>query len=187
MGLHYVDAYWPAVILIVALFTDLAQQPSVSYLLGVSKHRYLAIQTLIEGVASPDLILSMFWARQYGMVGVAMGTLVPMVVAKLFLQPAYVCRHAGISLRETTLRSSENGYWFRHRWGLQCGGVFRNIDLVNLWRVVVVVILQATLCAVASFFLIFEREDRHRLLSKLRYQGEKGRRPHCLPRRSLPN
>jgi O-antigen/teichoic acid export membrane protein len=172
MGLHYVDAYWPAVILIVALFTDLAQQPSVSYLLGVSKHRYLAIQTLIEGIA--NLILSMYWARQYGMVGVAMGTLVPMVVAKLFLQPAYVCRHAGISLREYYFAILGKSVLVPASLGLAMWWlVFRNIDLVNLWRVVVVVILQATLCAVASFFLIFEREDRHRLLSKLR-SGRKG-------------
>jgi hypothetical protein len=32
------------------------------------------------------------------MIGVALGTLVPSLVVKLFYQPRYVCRHLGISL-----------------------------------------------------------------------------------------
>ena len=91
MGGSYTDAYWPSAILVLAIYCDVAQQPSVAYLLGVFRHRYLAIQTLSEGIA--NLILSMYWARQYGMVGVAMGTLVPMVVAKAVLA-AGICMPA---------------------------------------------------------------------------------------------
>jgi O-antigen/teichoic acid export membrane protein len=165
MGPSYVDAYWPAVILVSALFTDLAQQPSVSYLLGVSRHRYLAFQTLGEGIA--NLLLSMYWARQYGMVGVALGTLVPMVIAKLFLQPAYVCRQTGIPLQEyyvgvlgkSAMVPASLGivtWWF----------LFRSFHLSSLWRVCAVVVLQAALSALASFFFVLERDDRHRILNK---------------------
>jgi len=166
MGSYYVDAYWPSVILITALFCDLAQQPSVAYLFGVSRHRYLAFQTLSEGVA--NLVLSMYWARQYGMIGVAMGTLVPMFVAKVLLQPAYVCRHVGITLREYYVNVLGKSAVVPAVLGLAMWRLFfRNLYLLSLWRVCAIIVLQASLCAVGSFFFVLEREDRNRVLSKL--------------------
>ena len=35
-------------------------------------------------------------ARKYGIVGVALGTTFPLLVSKIFVQPVYVCRIAGI-------------------------------------------------------------------------------------------
>ena len=166
MGSFYVDAYWPAVILIAALFCDLAQQPSVGYLMGVSRHRYLAFQTLGEGVA--NLLLSMYWARYYGMVGVALGTLVPMVVAKLFLQPAYVCRHAGISLSSYYIDVLGKSFVVPALLGLAMWRfLFHNLHLLSLWRVCGIIVLQASVCAIGAIFLVLEREDRNRVLSKL--------------------
>lgn len=166
MGPNYVDAYWPSVILIAAVFCDVAQQPSVAYLLGVSQHRYLAYQTLAEGAA--NLVLSIYWARSYGMIGVAMGTLVPMVVAKLFLQPAYVCRSAGIPLTN----------YYTKMLGVSviipalCSFVIwvsflKKLDLPNLAVVCLVIALQALICAVVAFYFVFESEDRRRVLNKL--------------------
>ena len=166
MGLFYVDAYWPTVILMTGLLCDLAQAPSVAYLMGVSRHRYLALQTISEGVA--NLLLSMYWARCYGMIGVALGTLVPMVFAKLFLQPAYVCRHAGIPLREYYVSVLGKSAIVPALIGLSLWRLlFRNLYLLSLWRVSAIIVLQASLCALGSFFFVLEREDRHRVLSKL--------------------
>ncbi|MGA9041490.1 MAG: oligosaccharide flippase family protein [Terriglobales bacterium] len=172
MGPFYVDAYWPSVILIAALFCDLAQQPSVAYLMGVSRHRYLAFQTLGEGVA--NLLLSMHWARRYGMVGVSLGTLVPMVVAKLLLQPAYVCRHAGIPLRGYYVKVLGNSALVPALCGFAMWRLlFHNLYLLSLWRVCAIVVVQGLLCALGAYFFVLDREDRHRLVSKL------------LPRRSM--
>lgn len=165
MGPNYVDAYWPSVILIAAIFFDLAQQPSVTFLLGTSRHRFLAYQTIAEGVA--NLILSMYWARSYGMIGVAMGTLVPMVVAKLFVQPWYVCRSVGISLTEYYLKVLGGSVLFPALCSLALWALLlRRIELANLGTVCLIVALQSTLCAVAAFFFVFDAEGRRGLLSK---------------------
>jgi O-antigen/teichoic acid export membrane protein len=163
MGSRYVDAYWPSLILVMALYCDLAQQPSVSYLLGVSKHRYLAIQTIIEGIA--NLALSMYWARSYGMIGVAMGTLVPMFVAKMILQPAYVCRSAGLSLTRYYFSDLGTGVMVpalcaTALWGF----LLRNVPLSSLGTVCVVVVLQAAICGVAAFYLTCETSERQMIV-----------------------
>ena len=166
MGSRYVDAYWPTLILVLALYCDLAQQPSVSYLLGVSKHRYLAIQTIIEGVA--NLALSIWWARSYGMIGVAMGTLVPMFVAKMILQPAYVCRSAGVSLAKYYLHDLGAGIMVpalcaTASWGF----LLRNVSFSHLGTVCLVVAVQAAICGVVSFYLTCEAAERQMILSAI--------------------
>jgi O-antigen/teichoic acid export membrane protein len=166
MGARYEDAYWPSLILIAAMFCDLAQYPSVSYLQGVFKHRYLAYQTIAEGVA--NLGLSIYWARSYGMIGVAMGTLVPMFIAKIILQPAYVCRAAGVPLAKYYIRDFGGGIAAP---ALCCVGmwalVFRRMELSNLWVVCTVVALQGVICAVAAFYLVVGAQDRQSLLAKV--------------------
>jgi O-antigen/teichoic acid export membrane protein len=98
MGASYLDAYWPLVLLVVSIFFDVAQLPSVSYMFGVSRHRFLAYQTLGEGIA--NAVLSLALVRSYGLIGVAMGAAIPMIVCKLFIQPVYVCRQSGIPLKK---------------------------------------------------------------------------------------
>jgi O-antigen/teichoic acid export membrane protein len=166
MGAAYVDAYWPTLILVMALYCDLAQQPSVSYLLGVSKHRYLAIQTILEGVA--NLVLSIWWGRTYGMVGVSMGTLVPMFVAKMILQPVYVCRTAGVSLARYYLYDFGLGVMVPAFCAAALWGLFlRNVAFANLGMVCLVVALQAAICGLVSFYLTCKTGERQMLLSAI--------------------
>jgi len=165
MGPRYVDAYWPALILLMALYCDLAQQPSVSYLLGVSRHRYLAIQTLAEGVV--NLALSILWARSYGMIGVAMGTLVPMFVAKVLLQPAYVCRSAGISLIKYYVSDLGAGVVAPAICSTVIWAVLRNLHFSSLLGVCVVVSLQALVGCIAAFFFACGASDRRTIVRAL--------------------
>lgn len=166
MGPSYVDAYWPSIILVAAMFCDLAQQPSVGYLQGVFQHRYLAFQTLAEGVA--NFVLSIYWARSHGMIGVAMGTLVPMVVAKLFLQPPYVCRSAGLSLARYYIKDFGAGVVAPALSGVALWAfLLRRLELSSLWEVCLVVVLQAFVCALISFYFVFGSEDKRRVLNAL--------------------
>lgn len=165
MGPRYVDAYWPSLILIAAVFFDIAQQPSISYLLGVSRHRYLAFQTIGEGIA--NLALSIYWARSYGMIGVALGTLVPMIVAKFLLQPAYVCRTAGIPLAHYYVKVLGGSAVAPAACCLALWVILRNVELSGLGMVCLVVALQGLASALAAFFFVFGAEDRRRVAGKL--------------------
>jgi O-antigen/teichoic acid export membrane protein len=168
MGPNYLDAYWPLVLLVAAIYLDVAQQPSVAYLYGVSRHRFLAWLTFAEAIA--NVALSIYWARRYGMIGVALGTLVPIVIAKFIVQPAYVCR---------TLKLSPGSYYLNL---LGCSAaapaltsvliwavLFRGATFSRVWTVCFVIAAQALVCALVSFVVAFTREERSLLATKLRF------------------
>jgi O-antigen/teichoic acid export membrane protein len=90
MGPRYVDAYPVLVALVLSQFFAVAQTPSVALLFGTSKHKFFAVANFVEGVA--NLALSLVLVKRYGMLGVALGTMIPMGVNRLLIQPAYVCR-----------------------------------------------------------------------------------------------
>ena len=102
MGHRFLDAYPCLVVLVTGWIFGLAQVPSVQLLFGISKHKFFAWFNSMEGVA--NLILSIVLARKYGILGVALGTMIPMLVSKVILQPIYVCWVASISYSEYVQR-----------------------------------------------------------------------------------
>lgn len=98
MGIEYLAAYPILVILVVAIIFDLMIIPTVDVVYGISKHKYLAMSNVIEGIA--NLILSIILVKKYGLIGVALGTAIPMLIIKIFVQPIYVCRFISLDLRK---------------------------------------------------------------------------------------
>jgi O-antigen/teichoic acid export membrane protein len=76
----------------------LAQTPGIGLMYALNKHKWYALVTILEGFA--NLALSIYLARRLGLVGVALGTAIPMVIVKLFVQPVYVSRIVSIKLYE---------------------------------------------------------------------------------------
>jgi O-antigen/teichoic acid export membrane protein len=166
MGTAYLDAFWPLVLLVSAIFIDVSQQPSISFLYGVSRHRFLAFLTLAEAVANVGL--SIFWARKYGLFGVALGTLVPIAVAKILIQPGYVCRHLQLSLKTyyfdllgrsivPTALSSFLLWVF----------LFRKLTFPNVVIACSVMALQGLIVAAVAFVFAFNKDDKNVLLGKI--------------------
>ncbi|OPX90597.1 MAG: putative membrane protein EpsK [Pelotomaculum sp. PtaB.Bin104] len=85
-------------ILSVSYMFALSQSPGIGLMYALNKHRYYAAATMIEAIA--NVMLSILLAPRYGIVGVAMGTAIPMVLIKFFVQPLYVSYIAGIRLRD---------------------------------------------------------------------------------------
>lgn len=98
MGPSYVDAYPVLVALTVGLTFFLWQTVSISLLYGTSKHKFLAIFNVTEAVA--NLVLSLALVRHYGMLGVALGTTLPITINALVVIPAYVCHISKINYFE---------------------------------------------------------------------------------------
>jgi len=96
MGVDYNDAYPCLVVLVAGLIFSFWQLPAISLLYGTSRHRFLALVTIVEGLV--NLGLSVILVRYYGILGVALGTTVPLIVHKALIQPVYVCRVANIAL-----------------------------------------------------------------------------------------
>ena len=98
MGPQYQDAYPCMMALVSGCIVALWQIPSIALLYAISKHRYFALFNSIEGIL--NLVLSILLAKRYGILGVALGTMIPMMLTKLFIQPIYVCRVASINYVE---------------------------------------------------------------------------------------
>jgi O-antigen/teichoic acid export membrane protein len=98
LGRDLLIAYPVLVTLTVAYVIDLGQGPSINLLRSRGRHRPMAWWTLAEGIA--NLALSIYLGRRYGILGVALGTAVPVLITKLFVQPWYVLRIAEVRVTD---------------------------------------------------------------------------------------
>ena len=90
VGTRYLGSYFILVILIVPRTLYLAQSTSIRILLGMGHHRALAFVLLLEGAS--NLLLSLWFARLFGITGVALGTAIPLACTSLFFLPGHLCR-----------------------------------------------------------------------------------------------
>ena len=90
MGTDYLDAYNLLIVLSIASIINLAQFPTALVLYGISKNKFYALISLIEGLF--NLGISLLLVKKFGMLGVALGTAIPMILIKLFIQPLYITK-----------------------------------------------------------------------------------------------
>ena len=90
MGEKYLDAYPILLILLIPVIIDMMQNPSLGLLYGISKHKFFSLSNLIEGIS--NLILSLILVRKFGLIGVAVGTAIPMIIVKLFIV-RFLCKY----------------------------------------------------------------------------------------------
>jgi O-antigen/teichoic acid export membrane protein len=95
VGDEFVSAYPLVLILLLGYVLELSQRPSAVALVSLGRHRALGWWTLGEGLA--NLIMSVYLGRKYGLVGVALGTTLPLAAVKLTLQPWYTLKVLGLS------------------------------------------------------------------------------------------
>jgi O-antigen/teichoic acid export membrane protein len=96
MGSQYADAYLVFLVMGTALMLEGILQTAGNALYGLARHRPYAIAAVCE--ASANTVLSIFLARRYGMVGVAVGTAIPLAINKLLFTPYYTCRVVDLAL-----------------------------------------------------------------------------------------
>ena len=88
IGEGFTSNYNVLAVLAIGYCVMLMQSASTVFLYVRSRHRLLAAWTLAEGIA--NLALSIYWARQYNaIIGVALGTTVPLLIVRLGIQPFY--------------------------------------------------------------------------------------------------
>lgn len=83
-------------ILSVSFAFALSQTPGIGLMYALKKHHFYAIATIIEAIA--NLTLSILLVSKYGIIGVALGTAIPMIIVKIFIQPIYVSRIIDINI-----------------------------------------------------------------------------------------
>jgi O-antigen/teichoic acid export membrane protein len=103
LGPGFVGVFGTVAVLTIAHWSDRAQSPSMHLLYSRGRHRPLAYWTIAEGIV--NLILSIILGRRYGILGVALGTAVPMLLIKLVVQPWYTLYIARGSIPEYLTKS----------------------------------------------------------------------------------
>jgi O-antigen/teichoic acid export membrane protein len=98
VGNEFISSYLLLVILVVGNFLAFVQRPARLLLIAAGHQRFLGLLALSDGLA--NLALSIFWARRYGLLGVALGTTVPLLVSTMIILSWYVLRVTAVSFGE---------------------------------------------------------------------------------------
>ena len=167
MGPGFDRSYYITVILCIASIIALPQSPGIQLLYGISKHNYYAVLNTCEAVL--NVILSYVFLRYYGMYGVALGTMVEMLLFKLFIQPIYICRSIQLPVRVylfdtilgTLLKSAVAlGVYFY---------LIKDMVTPSYGRLCACVVAQALLFIPAAYFFILSQAERQFIRIKFNF------------------
>lgn len=98
IGRHYVLEAIAMTWLCVGLSLDLAQSTAYQILMNSGRHKVLAILMIIEAVS--NLTLSILLVQLWGVIGVAIATMIPLTIRSVIFYPLYMPRVTGLSLSE---------------------------------------------------------------------------------------
>lgn len=165
VGQEYSGAYPILIVLVIPIVLACIQNPSFQLLFGISKHKFYTASNAIEGIA--NLILSLILVKKYGLIGVALGTAIPMLIIKLFVQPIYTCRVINLSIKKyyfnvlmpTVLNSGVVLIVF---WAIVRN--FISADYFNLAALISVIVVLFTACIFFLGFNLLERNHFKRLI-----------------------
>jgi O-antigen/teichoic acid export membrane protein len=96
-------------ILAVAVAIRVGNATGNTVLKGAGSHRMLAFVNLGTGIV--NIALSVLLVREFGLVGVAVGTLVPIALSAMFILYPAACRRVGLPLRRAVVESVFPAVW----------------------------------------------------------------------------
>ncbi|MBL4903600.1 MAG: oligosaccharide flippase family protein [Desulfocapsa sp.] len=162
MGLEYQDAYPCLVVLVLGVLTFLWQTPAHSYIYATSKHKFLAVLNIIEGIS--NLLLSLVLVRYYGIFGVALGTFFSLSVSKLIVFPIYFAKVSSFLYAEYMKQLL--------LYVIKCGvALVVPFVITSFWiaadyaHLILVGLLSALFYALFSWVILLSKADRKILIS----------------------
>jgi O-antigen/teichoic acid export membrane protein len=102
VGTDLVSAYSIVAVLAIGYTINLVLHPTLLIVIAKGVHGPLGWWSIAEGIA--NIGLSIVWGKSHGLLGVAMGTVVPMLVIKLIIQPWYALRASEMTVWEFLTR-----------------------------------------------------------------------------------
>lgn len=161
VGSRYVSSYPILVLLTVGAIASTAQFGTLHTLMAKGSHRAYGIWTVGEGLA--NLVLSVIWARQYGIIGVALGTAVPLLTVKLTLQPWYVARLLDLSLREYFSKALARPIAFGALFIAICSITTGFQANGSIWHLLGTIVWESILLIMLAYVVALDRQDRQML------------------------
>jgi O-antigen/teichoic acid export membrane protein len=103
MGKEFVTSGVLLAVLTIPQFSSMAQHVSTSVLSAMAKHRVLAYLAVAEGVV--NVAISILLVRKMGVMGVAIGTVVPHLISTALIMPLYTLRVLNLGVREYLVKA----------------------------------------------------------------------------------
>jgi O-antigen/teichoic acid export membrane protein len=94
VGPKFAESVLIAQILILVVAIRVGNATATTVLKGAGQHRLLAFTN--AGTALGNIALSLLWIRRYGLLGQAMGTLIPVALSSVFILWPAACRRVGM-------------------------------------------------------------------------------------------
>ena len=159
MGPKYAIAcYSVLVVLTVGAMAHISQFTATQALQGIAKHRATAYVAILEGVA--NIGLSLVLVRKYGILGVALGTMIPMLLSNLVIIPIYACRTINLSIfmffKEGFVRPIVAASLF----GIILYGFSRFMGIYGWLEFILALVVSVAAYVVLAWFLCLTREER---------------------------
>lgn len=156
------DTSYPLLLLLGACFTvSLSLQSNWVVILARAKHRPMALWNVLEGVV--NFILSVHWSKSYGLIGVALGTVIPMLISDLFVWPWYALRILHLTAGEYIRKGLAGPLYVSAIFSFICwwGQLsLRDATFVNL---AVATLLECIAFSVLAYVLALESSERKML------------------------
>jgi O-antigen/teichoic acid export membrane protein len=165
MGEKYLDAYPVLVILILAIVVNFVNNPSMSIMYAMSKHQYLAMINIVEGIM--NLALSIILIKSYGIIGCALGTAIPLIITRVLVLPVYVRRFTKLSLKKYYFDMLFTALFTICYLGLYYLIVKDFLATPIYSKIIVVALCSLPLYTATIFFIGFNRSERAMMLGLL--------------------
>lgn len=98
MGKEYQDAYIPLLLLCLATLIEGCNKTCITLLYAKAKHSYYAKINIIEGIV--NIALSLMLVQKFGLIGIALGTIIPAIINKIIFLPKVACQLIKLPLRQ---------------------------------------------------------------------------------------
>ena len=109
VGVRFTDSIVVAQILICVVAIRVGNATGATLLKGAGRHRLLAFTNITTALA--NVALSLLWIGRYGLIGQAMGTLIPVASASAFVLWPAACRRVGLNVADAFYRAVWPTLW----------------------------------------------------------------------------
>lgn len=168
MGEEYNQSAVILKILIVPAAIYLPQLMGDALLYGIEKHKYILYLTLAEGVT--NLALSLILIQYFGIVGVAIGTIIPQVLIYFFGYPFIIKRELGLHLERYYLNILlAMAIGMAVSFGLSV--VMTRIIPPDSWLPFFLGIVIITAMTVLSGYFLMNKDDKKDILNSIIFKG----------------
>jgi O-antigen/teichoic acid export membrane protein len=139
----------------------MAQYPAGAILYGMNKHKILALLVFLEAIL--NILLSIIFINNFGIIGVAWGTAIPIILVYTFILPLYVCNKVELPL----IKYIKDAFWKPIKGGIffaVCLMILNELCLESLWLIFTIKIaIASVLYAIMIYLCSLEPEEKTKL------------------------